>query len=300
MSPVTFDNPDTVAAFEADFGEAVAFHGLDESHRDIFRDHWARNPHWHGDPDAVEQFAQFAMMLKDARDPESPLARFARSSEPTPPTSPTVPPPPTLDKDGLALYRTVEEHSFADKVDFFVAFGKVTKNPEFAAPRPVARPLGEEATPESKEEDRLAQELMRSHAIDYLSAVELVRHTKELAEAKKGPEPTDVPWLDTRPLSAPPRPWAAEDWERDKRRARAAGLVVEYEHWQAAAEQGRDLVGEEAEKARADRVAELEAWSEKFVRGAQKTEAELRAQAIEAELDRRAKTRLKSRGQRAA
>ena len=81
-------------------------------------------------------------------------------------------------------------------------------------------------------------------------------------------------WLDPGPLPSPPRPWSDEDWERDRRRADAAGIDVVREEWEAYAEQGRDLVGElfeeESERARSDE----EVWRKLEVEDAKRVEAE--------------------------
>jgi hypothetical protein len=288
MPIITFDD-ETIAAFESDFGAAVALHGLDESHRELFREHWGMNPHMHDAPECVEQVASFARTMKMIED--NPLAPRQAPA----PKGPTVPAPETpaaLDKEGRALYERVEKRAQDEKVDWFTAFAKVTGAREFTPPRIVVDPASTSSDTEDEAEEQLASALMLSYAIAYLDAVQLVRHTKELAEARKGPEPTDAPWLDTRPLSTPPRPWAEEDWERDKRRAAAGNVSLDRAEWEVAAEEGEDLVPERAEKARADHLAELEGRSEYHVRTAQKTEAKMRAEAIEAELDRRAESRI--------
>jgi hypothetical protein len=287
MATMTFDD-ETIAAFESDFGAAAALHGIDESHREVFTSHWSMNPHLHGTEEGLKSIAEFAQLMTSIK--ENPLAPRQAPTAERPKTS-APPPPDTLDKEGLTLYKTVEERSLADKVDWFTAFAKVTGNTEFKPPRVVPGPSHGSEPISLEDEDQLGQALMRSHAIAYLDAVQLVRHTKELAEARKGPE-TDVPWLDTRPLSAPPRPWSEEDWERDKRRAAAGDVSLQRIEWEVAAEKGEDLVSERAEKARADHLAGLEGRSEHHVRTAQAAEAKMREAAIEAELDRRAESRI--------
>ena len=287
MADLTLDD-ETVAAFESDFGAAAALHGIDESHHEVFLSHWSMNPHLRGSEEGLKSIAEFAQLMTSIK--EAPLAP---RQEPAP-KGPTVPAPETpaaLDKEGRALYERVEKRAQDERVDWFTAFAKVTGNTEFKPPRVVPGPSRGSEPISLEDEDQLGQALMRSHAIGYLDAVQLVRHTKELAEARKGPE-TDVPWLDTRPLSTPPRPWSDEDWERDKRRAAAGNVSLQRIEWEVAAEKGEDLVSERAEKARADHLAGLEARSEHLVRTAQKTEAKMRAEAIEAELDRRAESRI--------
>ena len=294
MATMTFDD-ETIAAFESDFGAAAALHGIDESHREVFLSHWSMNPHLHGTEEGLESIASFAQTMTRIR--ENPLAP---RQEPAP-KGPTVPAPETpaaLDKEGRALYERVEKRAQDERVDWFTAFAKVTGAREFTPPRIVVDPASTSSDTEDEAEEQLAAALMLSYAIGYLDAVQLVRHTKELAEARKEPEPTDAPWLDTRPLSTPPRPWSDEDWERDKRRAAAGNVSLDRAEWEVAAEEGEDLVPERAEKARADHVAELEGRSEYHVRTAQKTEAKMRAEAIEAGLDRRAEGRLESRRSR--
>ncbi len=292
MATMIFDD-ETVAAFEADFGAAAALHGIDESHREVFASHWSMNPHLHGTEEGLEAIADFAQTMTRIR--ENPLAP---RQEPAP-KGPTVPAPETpaaLDKEGGARYERVEKRAQDEKVDWFTAFVTITGDREFTPPRVVVDPASTSSDTEDAAEEQLAAALMLQHAIGYLEAVQLVRLTKELAEAKKGPEPTDAPWLDTRPLSAPPRPWSDEDWERDRRRAAAGNVALDRAEWEVAAEEGEDLVPERAEKARADHLAGLEGRSEYHVRRAQGEESKLRVAAIDGELDRRARTRFEQRG----
>ncbi len=290
--PVFFGTDDApkAATFERDYADAVAHLGLDEAEREHFR----LTHGWMG------ELGEGSYTLVDVVDMVNMGKRFGSEREPVSTfsaTAPAVSPPDGLSKDGLALYKSVEERSLADKIDFLEAFAKVTGNREYDPPRPVVRAATKVTAEEGVEdEDGIAQGLMRSHGIGYLDAVQVWRHTKELAEAKKDPEPAKAPWLDTRPLSTPPRPWADEDWERDSRRAAAAGVPLERVSWEVAAEEGRDLVGEEGGKAREQHIAQLEGRNKAYLARAQKEEAELRAKAIEAELDRRARERLNPRG----
>jgi hypothetical protein len=118
-----------------------------------------------------------------------------------------------------------------------------------------------------------------------------LEHLRDVARARADDGSADVPWLDTRQLSSPPRPWSEEDWDRDTRRADAAGLDVSREAWQAAAELGQDIVGQLADQHRADTLAAAQASGDGFLNQARSREDQKRTAAINDELLRRARQR---------
>ena len=110
------------------------------------------------------------------------------------------------------------------------------------------------------------------------------------ADAGRG----EVPWLDTS-TARPPQPYGAqslEDWERDKLRAKAAGVQVAKDWWQQAAEEGRDIVYETAVEARHARVRELHAKRDALLEQARSVERATRQTALDDDLRRRARERL--------
>jgi hypothetical protein len=103
-----------------------------------------------------------------------------------------------------------------------------------------------------------------------------------------------VEWLDTS-WALPVKPYGAEHaehFERDTRRAKAAGIQLPKEYWQQAAEDGRDLAFELASEARASRVAELRAERDALLEQARGVERVRRQQALDDELRNRARERL--------
>ena len=103
--------------------------------------------------------------------------------------------------------------------------------------------------------------------------------------------------------ATPPQPWSDEDWERDKRRATAAGIVVGAigpdgqdtqlkDLWKANAEHGVDIVGEMAAQQRADAIADHQARVDGFLDQARAQEDDRRSSAINDELVRRARNRV--------
>lgn len=76
-----------------------------------------------------------------------------------------------------------------------------------------------------------------------MAPAEYARRIAEL-EAELAGAAADVPWQDTRPLTSPPVPWSADDWQRDRRRAEADGATLSEDTWRTYAEQGLDAVHE--------------------------------------------------------
>lgn len=198
---------------------------------------------------------------------------------------------PGLDADGERLHRDVLDRSQKEGVDYFTALVKVTGNEELRGHGdvPPRAPDLASLVPEGQpDEDLQVRTLMRTWGVGYFDAAELLDRMEALNAPEREPK---APWLDPRPLAEPPRPWSEEDWERDRRRASAAGFELNRELWAAAAGQGRDLVGEEHEAS--EDTATRRAEHEEFVREAQHTEAARRGKAIKDELERRAKERLR-------
>ena len=276
--------------FEDDFHQAKTLHGLEESDRQAFSKHWSRNPQNAGRSKGIETLAGVTRAL-----------RGAPSAPPAVPGTPRVKrpdPPPSLDEEGRNLYAKVEARADELKTDFYAAMAKVTGVLEYAdlGPRLMSdrelEEIGPSVDPEGRSTDQAARVLMRSAAISYADAAEVVELMRQLADAKAQTGAAEVPWRDTRKLAKPPVPWSTDDWERDRRRAARAGMEINLEEWQAMAEEGRDYVGEQAEEARRERVAELEQQLASRLKDSQDRELGKRAEAIERELRRRADERL--------
>lgn len=165
--------------------------------------------------------------------------------------------------------------------------------------------------PERQAQDGAARALAATAGIGWMDAMEYLDHLGAVAELQRDDGSAPVPWLDTRPLASPPRPWSDEDWARDARRATAAGVVIgalgpDGEDtqlkalWQAAAEKGQDIVGETAAANRADARAELQQWGAGHLDQAQAREDTRRSSAINSELIRRARNRVNGSGGPAA
>ena len=159
--------------------------------------------------------------------------------------------------------------------------------------------------PERAALDATARALAATVGMSWLDACNYLMQVADLAELRRedGSVPANTPWLDTRPLATPPRPWSDEDWERDKRRATAAGIVVGAigpdgqdtqlkDLWKANAEHGVDIVGEMAAQQRADAIADHQARADGFLDQARAQEDNRRSSAINDELVRRARNRV--------
>lgn len=286
----------TPHTFADDFAQAQARFGLEESDREHFSELWHRNPHLAGQDQSIQTLAGLTRALRSLPGGETmPEARAG-----APPTG-RPNPPARLDQEGARLYRDVEARADRDQGDFFTALADISGVREYAELGPglmTARELedlgGAAVDPESRTTDQAARVLMRSHAIDYADAAEAVESSQQVGEAKAETGAAEVEWRDTRVREAPPTPWLDNDWERDRRRAEAAGIDITREEWEAMADEGRDYVGEVAERARRERVEELERHFARTLVGAQEREAEKRADAIERELRRRAEERLRT------
>jgi hypothetical protein len=142
--------------------------------------------------------------------------------------------------------------------------------------------------------DRRARDAAGRLQVGYVDAVAVVELDDALAAAEADAGRGAVPWLDTS-TSRPPQPYGAqslEDWERDKLRAKEAGVQVAKDWWQQAAEEGRDIVYETAVEARHARVRELRAQRDALLEQARSVERAKRQTALDDELRRRARERL--------
>ena len=130
--------------------------------------------------------------------------------------------------------------------------------------------------------DRRARLLVVSEDIGYLDATPIAELEPAIAAAKADRGASEVEWLDTsRPLR--PAPWNREHWERDQRRASAAGVQVHEEEWRQAAEEGQDLVYSRAEESRRDALRQLEDRRSQWLETARRSETDRRVAAIGAE-----------------
>jgi hypothetical protein len=218
--------------------------------------------------------------------------------------------PPGLDDAGRALHTLIANRAASTGAHYFDAMAAVTGLPDYSALSDIPRtPAQQGVDPQREAQDGAARALARNAGISWLAAWEYLDYLADLARLQGDDGSAPVPWLDTRPLSTPPRPWSDSendaatgvaaspdsDWERDRRRAGAAGLdgmQFSKELWRAAAEQGRDLVGELAGAKRAGAIADLQARYDGFLDQARAAHDNVRSSAINDELQRRARQRV--------
>jgi hypothetical protein len=162
--------------------------------------------------------------------------------------------------------------------------------------------------PEREDQDANARALAVRAGISWTDALAILEQLGELSALKADTGAADVPWLDPRVLAAPPRPRSQEDWNRDQRRATAAGVVVGSigpdgqdtqlkSLWQSGAEQGRDVVGEMAAELRQKAIDDHQAFHAGDLDQARAREDGRRSSAINSELIRRARQRVAAPGQ---
>ena len=288
------------------FEEAFAFARdrgwMDDGDRDGFREAFDRNPHMTFTDREIATLA-----LTSASDPTKALDAFPELPGPDEPGDvnvvgllkrPRHPAPTDVDPEVRSLYERAEERARRDGTDFWTALAEITQNPDVRskgdapAQSKLPQDLADQASEESKRVDELGRRVMNHLCVGYIPATELVVRQDEIDVIRLDTGGSDVPWLDLRQLPSPPRPWADDDWERDRRRARRAGAELEREVWQAAADEGRDIVHEQWAAAQADELQRLVENLDRDVENAQLTERTQRIQAIEEELVRRATDRV--------
>jgi hypothetical protein len=205
--------------------------------------------------------------------------------------------PPGLDRDGLLLHGQVARKAAQEGVPYFEALSRLSGNDSYRQLSDIPPAQTDEGglmtsvAPERAELYGQARLLARAAGIGWQDAVEILEQGRELAElqADDGSAPAD--WLDSSERPTPPRPWSDDDWQRDQRRAAAAGVQVDKAAWEAGAELGVDAVGQLADAQRADRIATLKARSAGALGEAQQREDERRRSAVNDELTARARKR---------
>jgi hypothetical protein len=210
--------------------------------------------------------------------------------------------PPGLDDSGKALHALIAARAAKTGKHYFHAMADVTRQPSYRElsdlpTTPVQQPG---LDPERMALDNAARALSVSAGISWIDACNYLVQARENAPIENDTGAGSVPWLDSRPLASPPRPWSDEDWERDQRRAAAAGLTISKPAWQAGAEQGRDVVGEEAEQQRQEASATVRQRSEGMLDQARAAEDTRRSSAINDELLRQARNRAAGNGRPAS
>jgi hypothetical protein len=254
-------------------------------------------------PDTVMTLAQYA----------PPGVAHAGTIDWNPPAAGASREPLGLDDSGRALHGLIANRAASTGTPYFEAMAAVTGIPDYAALSDIPAPLRslDGLNPDQAALYASARGLAVNAGIGWMDACNYLEHLKELASLQSDTGAADVPWTDTRPLATPPRPWVEEDWERDKRRATAAGIQIGAlgpdgqdtqlkAMWQAGAEQGRDIVGEMAEKQRQDAIASLQDWNAGLLDQARAREDDRRSSAINDELTRRARNRVAGNGRPAA
>lgn len=295
MTPQTFD----AQTFEADFQEAVIAGVLTLDDRDEYEAHCRQMSVRLDPPIANAQvWAQ--------------TGNHASASVPHPAGLPAAPRPAIVasDPDAAALHARVENYAADNQVDYFTAFQRIAPQSHvetYADPPQVDLEdfNGLEVDPESAQLDAFARKMTSELTVSYSDAAAIAElHDLQAKAAQTLIPSSDVPWLDATALTGKdcPRPWSDEDWERDKRRAAAGGLVPfpdEFDprkpEWQNAADNGEDLVGQEVKQQRQARIDDLRARRDLLVKEAQQTEATRREKALKDELDRRARERVSTK-----
>jgi hypothetical protein len=231
----------------------------------------------------------------------SPASTAAVSFRQTPtPASGTSRVPPGLDRDGQVLHAQIARRAAADGAHYFDAMAKVTGNPTYARLSDIPPAQSDQAglmtsvDPEQRALYASARALAVAAGISWFDALETLSQQKELAALQSDDGSAPVDWLDSTERPSPPRPYGqggVEDWERDQRRAAAAGVDIDHTAWQAGAERGVDIVGQLADAHRADRIAALRERSANALGEAQQREDARRVSAINDELISRARQR---------
>jgi hypothetical protein len=286
MTATTFSSPASARAFE----DVLAQGRLTERERETFESLFAVNELYGRHPYAGSVALYVALARghvgSDASAEPDRIALLAVDQ----------PAPPVGGDDAVqALDREVQTFAADQGLDYWYAFARRVGNPDVALDElPPWKPEEFNVDPERAELDRRARDAARRLQVGYVDAVAVVQLDDELADAEADTGRGDVPWLDTS-TARPPQPYgeqSLEDWERDKLRAKAAGVQVVKDWWQQAAEEGRDLVYEMAVEARQARVRELRARRDALLEQARGVERTRRQSALDGELDKRARERL--------
>ncbi len=203
-----------------------------------------------------------------------------------------------LDDAGRALHGLIANRAASTGTHYFDAMAAVTGQPGYAALSDIPPALVQQQGLDAQQAAKYTagRALAIRAGIGWMDAMAYIDHLAALNQLEAGTGAGDAPWLDTRPLATPPRPWSDEDWARDQRRANAAGVDVDRDAWQAGAEQGMDLVGQLADANRADAIATHRARGEGLLDQARAAEDSRRSSAINDELTRRARARVAGNG----
>jgi hypothetical protein len=194
-------------------------------------------------------------------------------------------PLPGLDDAGRRLHAAIAAHAASTGQHYFSAMAHVTRNPSYADLSDIPPPQRFDGLePERLTLYQGARSLAIALGISWMDALQILEDQQELATLQAADGRSDTPWLDTTPLPSPPRPWSDEDWQRDRRRAAAAGVDITHEAWGVGAEQGHDLVGLMAQQTRADQAAAIKHRTAGAIEAAQDREDTRRAHAIHDEL----------------
>jgi hypothetical protein len=283
-----------LTGFEQHFAYATQ-HGIDQEHRDLYAAMWERRPDLRDAPDEL-----VASGCDLQRRWWRPIAA-SLAGAPAQPARVTAPgfavcsaALPGLNDEGERLYGEIAAYAAQHGLDFYSAFSGVTGGLDIER-APLEQPPLRQT--DSSEQAGLAafykraEELPARENIDLSDAVVITEFDEKIAAARYDDGSSGVPWRDTsRPLR--PRPWDDQDFERDVRRARTIGLELAREEWEAAANEGLDLVYEAAAELRAHRLDGLLDRRRTELEAAEAGEAARRKQLIDGELERRARKRL--------
>jgi hypothetical protein len=272
--------------------------GIKPAYAHLYEHFFWTQRHLHDDPDGlgdakiVEAGLSMQRRIWDAFREREPAEVFADDPEPV-----AFAAPDGLDDDGLRLHDELcafaGEHEIGDYADALAAMtDRTTRLPLRQMELPADISADEGAAVRTLE--RRARALAAREQIEVVDAGAILELDERIAElaADTGYSPT--PWLDTsRAVVA--RPWVDADFERDSRRAATLGWELGRDEWAAGAETGRDVVYDEAAERRAARVARVRDQRDQELAAAQEREMRRRKQAIDGELERRARGRLDGR-----
>jgi hypothetical protein len=283
-----------LTGFEQHFAYATQ-HGIDPEHRELYEAMWERKPDLRDAPDEL-----VATGCDLQRRWWRPIAA-SRAGAPAKPARATAPRSavrsaalPGLNEEGKRLYGDIAAYAAQHGLDFYSAFSGVTGRLDMEHAQLEQPPLRQT---DSSDQAGLAafykraEQLAARENIDLSDAVVITEFDEKIAAARHDDGSSSVPWRDTsHPLR--PRPWDDQDFERDVRRARTIDLELDREEWEAAANEGLDLVYDAAAQQRADKLDSLLDRRRTELEAAEAGEAARRKQLIDGELERLARKRL--------
>lgn len=303
--PATFERDGVRLLAMGDENEGEAFRALDQAFAEAKREDHLLDEH-------LGEFAEMWTLNRVVyeRSPETAaglrgLVGIGHQRQPRPGVVPprvgatALGPPPQLDKPSRAVWGRAQTRAREKGVTFLAALADLYGQPLYIGnddPPKTHADAGDDSRidPSSLELDRRAHDLCLDQEVGYRDAITIADYEQQLQEARAADGSAPTAWQDTS-QSLQPVPFSDEDWERDRRRADAAGLHVDETfklEWEQAANEGRDIVYERAHADRVARVRALEVERDHAVASGRENERSRRVEAIEQTLDEDAKRRL--------